>query len=206
METNLDDDVTGADVNQNKPEVAKPEDVRVDVASSEAEAGSHVCASVTTNNTPSEQVPASPSANEKETARREVKIPEHLSRDIARIRAKFAANQASTLQPEESEVPKEEADKEVPAGLVSRRISQMGAADVTETEQVALPPPLTHRIAICMKLITSLLKGLMVFHFYLDSTRLFVLVWFKTLLVIPINLITLPYTCSVCSVNLPAMR
>ena len=143
METNLDDDVTTADENQNKREDVSPKDVRVEVESGDPS----VCASLAATNkqqeSVSEQVSASQdimaSAEQKEeAARRPVKIPEQLSRDIARIRAKFAANQANTLQVDDaSEVSKEDADKEVPSGLVSRLISEMGAADVTGTEQVA---------------------------------------------------------------------
>ena len=58
-------------------------------------------------------------------ATKPVRIPEKLSLDIARARAKFAQAGASPPRDVITE-PREKPEEEVPRGIVSRRISQMG--------------------------------------------------------------------------------
>ena len=63
-----------------------------------------------------------------------VQIPEKLSLDIAKARAKFAQAAAASS----SDVTSEERDKvkeEVPRGIVSKRISEMATADIDDAEE-----------------------------------------------------------------------
>ena len=64
-----------------------------------------------------------------------VQIPEKLSLDIAKARAKFAQAAAASTS---SDVTSEERDKvkeEVPRGIVSKRISEMATADIDDAEE-----------------------------------------------------------------------